>query len=142
MTTTVTGIGFLLLAVATIAAAPASREHVQRRWYDSGQIAETRAYAHGRESGVQLGWWPDGRPKFEYDYRDGLLNGTSREWFPSGALWREQRYVAGHEAGLQRMYWEDGRVRASYVARDGRRFGLMGSKGCVTRTDSLPEVAR
>ena len=141
MTSTATGIGLLLLAFATLSAAPA-RERVERRWHDNGQLAEARSYVRGRESGVHRGWWPDGKPKFEYAYRDGLLEGVSREWFPAGVLWREQRYVAGHEAGLQRMYWEDGRVRASYVAREGRRYGLMGSKGCVTRDDSLPEGVR
>ena len=84
-----------------------------------------------------MGWWPDGRVHFVYEYRDGLLHGRSREWYPSGALWREQQYDAGHEAGLQRLFWEDGRIRASYVVRDNRRYGLMGSKGCVSRADSL-----
>jgi antitoxin component YwqK of YwqJK toxin-antitoxin module len=130
------GIAFLVFAVAAMAASPAPV--IVQRHYDNGQLAEVRSSVRGRENGAQHGWWPDGRQRYEYAYRDGLLDGISREWFPSGALWREQRYVAGHETGLQRMYWEDGRVRASYVARNGRRFGLMGTKGCVTRNDTLP----
>jgi protein SCO1/2 len=110
---TVPGVALLLVAICAVVAVP----------------------SHTQAVSVHHGAWPDGRPKFEYEYRNGLLDGVSREWFSSGALWREQHYVAGHEAGLQRMYWEDGRVRASYVMRNGRRFGLMGAKGCVTKTD-------
>ena len=115
-------------------------DHADSVWYDNGRLAQVRGFVRGRESGVHRGWWPDGRFKFVYTYHDGLLEGISREWFPSGALWREQRYEGGHERGLQRMYWEDGRVRASYVVRDGRRYGLMGSKGCVTKDDGLRKV--
>lgn len=131
----------MLLAIAGASARSTSdiKETVERRWYDNGQMAEARSYVRGRENGVHHGWWADGQQKFEYTYRDGLLDGVSREWFPSGALYREQHYVAGHEAGLQRMYWEDGRVRASYVVKESRRFGLMGTKGCVTRSDSLAQ---
>lgn len=109
---------------------------VHRTWYANGQLAEERGWIAGRETGAHRGWWPNGKPRFIYTYHDGLLSGVSREWFPGGALLSEQRYEAGHEAGLQRMYWEDGRVRASYEVRDGRRYGLLGSKGCVAR-DSL-----
>jgi antitoxin component YwqK of YwqJK toxin-antitoxin module len=113
---------------------------VTRSWYPNGQIAQERSYLAGRETGLHRGWWPNGMPKFVYAYAGGLLQGESREWFQSGALWRDQHYEAGHESGLQRLYWEDGRVRASYEVHDGRRYGLMGAKGCATRTDSA-EVA-
>ena len=130
-------------AVATTApgraTGPATR--LERVWFADGRLAEERPWRGAREDGEHRGWWPDGRRRFAYHYREGLLAGVSREWFPSGALWREQRYDAGHEAGLQRMYWEDGRVRASYVVRNGRRYGLLGTKGCVAR-DSAAREAR
>ena len=138
------GIGIMLfaLAMAPVARhAPAAEgAQVVRTWYPDGQLASEREFRHGKESGEHRGWWPGGRLKFSYSYRNGLLEGTSREWFSSGTLYREQRYDAGHETGLQRLYWEDGRVRASYEVRDGRRFGLMGSKGCVTK-DTLADGA-
>ena len=127
----------MALAFASGRAAHPDAPDTRRVWYPSGQLAESRPFSRGKETGIHRGWWPDGAMHFTYAYHEGLLEGTSREWYPSGALWREQHYRAGHEDGLQRLYWEDGRVRASYVVRDGRRFGLMGAKGCVTRGDSI-----
>src|SRR4051812_40932955 len=86
--------------------------HVTRKYFDNGQLAEQREYVNGLESGTHRGWWPNGTPRFVYNYAGGVLEGESREWFLSGALWRDQHYNRGHEAGLQRLYWEDGRVRA------------------------------
>jgi hypothetical protein len=123
----------IVVGAMTIGAARRMPTTTTRQWYGDGRVAEERTWRGGREEGTHRGSWPDGRMRFEYTYRDGLLEGVSREWFPSGALWREQYYHEGREAGLQRMYWEDGRVRASYVVRDGRRYGLLGAKGCVTR---------
>jgi antitoxin component YwqK of YwqJK toxin-antitoxin module len=131
-----------LLLGAVVLASPVARHadnvelRVVRHWYANGTLAEERTYLGVQESGVHRGWWPDGAPRFEYHYANGLLEGESREWFASGALWRDQQYASGHESGMQRLYWEDGRVRASYEVRDGRRFGLMGAKGCVTKSDS------
>src|SRR5215211_4566016 len=113
------------LALGSVGATP--REEIRRAWYANGQLAEERRFVNGVEAGVHRGWWEDGKPRFEYAYRAGLLEGLSREWMPSGAVYREQHYARGHESGLQRLFWPDGRVRASYVMRDGRRFGLMGA---------------
>ena len=133
----------LVTAVSTAPSSTSARGlRVERVVYANGSHAEERTWLGTREEGVHKGWWPNGRPRFEYSYHVGLLEGVSREWFPSGALWREQHYDAGHETGLQRMYWEDGRVRASYVVQDGRRYGLLGAKGCVTRDSVAAEVTK
>ena len=124
-----------VLGTATGGDARQATLRVSRKWYDNGQLAEERSYVNGREAGVHRGFWADGRERFEYAYSEGLLDGTSREWFDTGGVWREQHYVRGHEEGLQRLYWPDGRVRASYDIVKGRRYGLMGAKGCVTRSD-------
>ena len=129
-----------LLALVPAAGARSPALRVERQLYADGRIAEERGFIGAREEGEHRGWWPDGKPRFEYRYHDGLLTGVSREWFPSGALWREQTYVRGQEEGLQRMYWEDGRVRASYVVAGGRRFGLLGAKGCVTRESTARDT--
>ena len=113
---------------------------ITRVWHADGSLAEERTWRGTREDGVHRGWWSNGNQRFEYTYRDGVLQGASREWFMDGAIWREQQYVAGHEAGLQRMYWQDGRVRASYEVRNGRRYGLLGAKGCVTKDSATTEA--
>jgi antitoxin component YwqK of YwqJK toxin-antitoxin module len=111
------------------------RDGADTAWYASGRVAEVRWWAHDRETGRHRGWWPDGRPRFDFTYVDGRLEGRAAEWFANGRPYRELHYAAGHESGSQRMWFADGTLRASYVVRDGRRYGLMGAKGCVT-TDS------
>ena len=113
-----------------------------RTFYPDGRVAEQRTWIGGRAEGVQRGWWPNGKPRFDYTYHEGVMSDVAREWYPGGALFTEQHYTDGHEAGLQRMFWEDGRVRASYVIRDGRRYGLLGAKGCVARDTRAGEVGR
>lgn len=107
------------------------RNGVDRGWWPDGAPRWERAYEEGLETGVHRGWWPDGTLAFERPYADGRLDGVVREWFPDGSRYREATYAAGHESGSQRMWWEDGTVRAAYVVRDGRRWGRIGSKGCV-----------
>jgi hypothetical protein len=102
--------------------------------YESGAVRSERSYRDGLEHGRHIGWWPNGDRAFDYTYRDGLMEGVAREWFEDGTPFRVFTYRAGHEEGQQQMWYADGSLRASYVVRDGRRFGLLGSKGCVNRT--------
>ena len=128
-------------AVLSTYGAP-SRARTERKFYPDGRIAEERAWVGTRAEGVQHGWWPNRKQRFDYTYHEGVMRGVAREWYPSGALFTEQHYTEGHEAGLQRMYWEDGRIRASYVIRDGRRYGLLGAKGCVARDTLAGKVGQ
>jgi antitoxin component YwqK of YwqJK toxin-antitoxin module len=103
--------------------------------YESGAVRSERAYRDGLEHGLHAGWWENGQRAFEYEYRDGVMEGVAREWFDDGSRFRVSTYRAGHEEGPQQMWYADGTLRASYVVRDGRRFGLLGSKGCVNGSE-------
>lgn len=107
------------------------RHGVVRAWHANGLPRFERTYVRGREHGTHLGWYADGSIHFEYSFVDGVHEGVQHEWFPSGRLLREFNYVEGHEDGRQVMWNRDGTIRANYVIRDGRRYGLIGSKGCV-----------
>ena len=120
--------------------APRVEELVSR--YADGALREVRSYRAGREVGVHRGYWPSGAPRFEYEYRDGLMHGRAREWHEGGGQYREARYVRGHEEGAQRMWSADGSLRASYVVRDGRRFGFIGAVGCTGAVAADPGDAR
>jgi len=116
--------------------APAPDVVVARTFHAGGIPATERRYVGGVEDGRHRGWWPNGRPRFDYTYAHGLMTGRALEWFPSGRPYRDFHYAAGHESGRQRMWFADGTLRANYEVRDGRRYGLMGSKGCVTPEDA------
>lgn len=107
------------------------RHGAARAWHANGVPRFERTYVRGREHGTHLGWYADGSAHFEYTFVDGVHEGIQREWFPGGRLLREFNYRKGHEDGRQVMWNPDGSIRANYVIRDGRRYGLIGSKGCV-----------
>jgi hypothetical protein len=108
------------------------RHGMARGRYEDGGLAWERTYVGGLEEGTHRGWWEDGSRRFVYEFRAGLLQGQALEWYRGGQLYRDFTYEDGREAGRQRMWFPDGTPRANYVVRDGRRYGLVGSKGCVT----------
>lgn len=108
------------------------RDGTSQGWYANGQRSWTRSYDANREVGTHRGWWEDGGPRFVYRFEGGVLDGEALEWFPDGTMYRAFTYAAGKESGSQRMWYPDGSLRATYVVKDGRRYGLIGSKGCVT----------
>jgi antitoxin component YwqK of YwqJK toxin-antitoxin module len=107
------------------------RDGTARAWYVDGRPAYRRHYRHGREAGHHVGWWENGQRRFDYHFDGGVLQGEAREWLEDGTPYRDFHYVDGHESGSQRLWNPDGTLRANYVVKDGRRYGLMGSKGCV-----------
>ena len=113
-----------------------------RAWYASGALRYRRSYRGGREEGVHVGWWEDGSLHFIYAFEDGVHEGNAREWYPDGTPYRDFNYVEGKESGPQRMWHTDGSLRANYVVKDGRRYGLIGSKGCVGNQETNEEVAK
>jgi len=107
------------------------RDGTAMSFFSNGGARWERSYVAGREEGLHRGWYDDGTLHFRYPYAGGVVDGNALEWFPDGTLYRDFNYVGGHEEGSQRMWHDDGTVRANYVVRNGRRYGLMGSKGCV-----------
>ncbi len=107
------------------------REGASTGWYSDGTRRFDREHRNGRKQGEHIGWWQDGSLHFLYTFESGVHEGNAKEWYPNGRLYRDFNYVDGQESGAQRMWHTDGSVRANYVIRNGRRFGLIGSKGCV-----------
>jgi hypothetical protein len=107
------------------------RREVVETFHANGQRSERRTYSEGREDGIHRGWYPDGARRFEYHYVNGLMEGVQRAWYPDGTPYTRFEYVAGHEAGRQQMWTARGELRANYVVVGNRRFGLMGTTGCM-----------
>lgn len=99
--------------------------------HPNGQLAERREYRNGREDGVHRGWHANGALRFVYHYVNGVAEGVQEDWYPDGAPYTRFEYVAGHEEGRQQMWTAKGVLRANYVVAHGRRFGLMGTTGCM-----------
>jgi hypothetical protein len=113
------------------------QEGLTRKWYPDKQIAEERLYVKGKKEGVHKAWWDNGKPKFVFEVTDDRYCGELEEWYSSGQLAKEFHYVNGQEEGSQRLWWGDGRLRANYVVKKGRKYGSIGVKLCLNKSDSI-----
>ena len=108
------------------------RHGKQLSWFENGKIKEIRFYKNNRKDDQHQGWFGDGTPRFEYNFIDGQYHGSSKEWYPDGSIASEHNYEMGKESGTQKVYEANGQIRANYVVKDGYRYGLVGSKNCIT----------
>jgi len=108
-----------------------------KKWYPNKQLAESRSFEAGKKMGKHIGFWEDGKPKFEFYFTKGEHNGLANEWYANGQAYKAFHYTMGYENGSQKMWWENGVIRANYVVKQGRRYGLIGLKLCMTPQDSL-----
>jgi len=110
---------------------------VFKKWYPNKQLAESRFYHAGKKIGKHIGFWEDGKPKFEFYFSKGEHDGIANEWYSNGQAYKAFHYTMGYENGSQKIWWENGVIRANYVVKQGRRYGLIGLKLCMTPKDSL-----
>lgn len=117
---------------------------VFKKWYTNKQVSEIRYYDRGKKVGVHSGFWENGKPKFEYQFKEGEFDGTAKEWYQNGNRYKLFHYQMGYEQGSEKLWWESGVIRANYVVREGRRYGLIGLKLCSNPTyiDSLKRAVK
>jgi hypothetical protein len=113
-------------------------EGFSRLWHQNGQISEERFYVSGHKEGIHYGWWPSGRHRFTYHFKQDAYEGSVDEWYSNGTPFRYFNYVNGQEEGRQQQWWEDGTVRANYVVKNGEQFGLIGRKLCKNTSNDKP----
>ncbi len=108
------------------------RQGKQLSWFANGNIKEVRFYNNNRKEGRHQGWFVNGTPRFEYHFIDGKYHGSFKEWYPDGSIAAELNFDMGKESGTQKVYEANGQIRANYVVKEGYRYGLVGSKNCIT----------
>jgi antitoxin component YwqK of YwqJK toxin-antitoxin module len=112
----------------------------QRKWYESGKIAEERFYKNGAKDGVQISFWENGKKRFEFIAKQDAYEGKMFEWDENGMLSHEGNFKNGQEEGIQKMWYANGKIRSNYVIKNGRRYGLLGTKNCKNVDEDLPAV--
>lgn len=109
------------------------KEHgVAQRWYPNQQLHSIRTYKEGKKHGEHCGWWENGIQKFVYRFEKTASQGEQREWYQTGQLHKVKQYDNGQEAGLQQGWNQDGKIMFNYVFKNGKRYGLLGTKPCIT----------
>jgi hypothetical protein len=123
---------------ARIAIYQLGKEHgIWKKWYPGGKPEEIRRFDNGRKTGEYLAFWENGNKQMDYFFEEDEYQGNCREWNQEGILIKNMHYNRGYEEGVQQLFYDNGKTRSNYVVKNGRRYGLLGTKNCVSATDSM-----
>lgn len=101
-----------------------------------GNILASREYRYGIRDGRHVGYFPTGQKKFEYTYKDNLMEGEAWEYYQNGSVYTFLIYEKGSEKLIKR-WREDGQIYLNLVVKNGIAYGLAGGKLCnQVRADS------
>ena len=114
-----------------------AKHGVWEKFYTSGALKERRLYKKGLKVGFYEGFYNDGAKNFVFQFKNGEYDGTNRVWAKGGVLIEETTFSAGYENGVQKRWYLNGKIKSNYIIKDNRRYGLLGTKNCVTVSDSL-----
>lgn len=64
-------------------------------WGADGRLSGVAHLRDGHESGICVGWYPNGQVKVYNEMEGGVLHGWHRQWSRDGRLVKEERYVLG-----------------------------------------------
>ncbi len=113
------------------------KDGVWKKYFKEGEIKETRLFKENKKEGNYLGFYKDGSKNFVFQFKNGEYSGTNRVWAKGGVLIEEATFKDGYENGVQKRWYLNGKIKSNYIIKDNRRYGLLGTKNCVTVSDSL-----
>ena len=88
----------------------------ERRWWkDTGKLAWIGFWRGGRKEGAWMMWAPDGKPRLQRTYVDGLVDGVVVFFDERGLVAGTQSYRAGHISGIQQNFDRSGACVAAWM---------------------------
>ncbi|MDC3309065.1 toxin-antitoxin system YwqK family antitoxin [Crocinitomicaceae bacterium] len=66
----------------------------------------------------------NGQLAYEYNFKDGELDGSYRVWYENGQLKKEGNNKDGNSVGLHRGWYEDGQLKYEEHYEEGKKDGL------------------
>ena len=127
----------LFFLVVMNCSTPESKKLIKKSYFPSGKIREIRSFNDGVRHGLQTAFWENGGKRFEYTAKYGVYEGEFKEWSENGQLFHLAHYKNGQEEGVQKMWHADGQIRSNFVVINGRRFGLLGTKNCISVNEKI-----
>ena len=76
--------------------------------------------------------------KFEKFFLNDEFHGKSLVWNINGELLEKFNYKNGYEHGSQKVWFPNGKIKSNYIVKDNRRYGLLGTKKCVSSATEIP----
>jgi len=89
-------------------------------WYDEGKF---RVSSGKVPDGNYQEYYPSGRVKRDYTFKNGNLNGICKEYYASGIVERESTMINGMETGISRNYHQSGQLEGESEIVNGEKNG-------------------
>lgn len=103
-------------------------------WYNTGEKLLVRYFVDGRKEGVFKQWWPNGRLRYLFRFKQDQYHGQQLVYFPSGQKRQASQYVNGDEEGVQRTWDEAGELVSNYTIHNKKVYGVIAIKSCMPVT--------
>lgn len=101
----------LLTLLACLALNACSKPKViayEKLAYDNNVFSDPDT--HAPFTGLAKEAYPDGHPKAEYPFKNGLFHGTVKEWWPNGKRRAETEFQDGMRTGRNTEWTEAGQL--------------------------------
>ena len=91
-----------------------------KAWYPDGRQKEDYNFRNGKKHGPFQHWYENGQIEKFGNNRDGIPDGPFSMWYENGQKWVEQSYKNGKRDGYSIFYNEDGGERKRTAHREGK----------------------
>ena len=91
-----------------------------KTWYPDGRQKEDYNFRNGKKHGPFQHWYENGQIEKFGNNRDGIPDGPFSMWYENGQKWVEQSYKNGKRDGYSIFYNEDGGERKRTAHREGK----------------------
>lgn len=111
------------------------QEGLSITYFPNGKIKDSRSYKTGKSFGRHFGYWKNGHQKYDFTYKDDKREGLQKQWYETGTPYSFLNYKNDSEEGMQKAWRQNGKPYINYQAKDGHRYGLQKSNLCYTLRD-------
>ena len=124
----------LLLILFLVGCNNKGADPLEKKNNESGQIiktyyrnkalkAEYQTDKFGEKDGFYKEYYPNGKYKFEFIYRKGLLEGQQKNYYENENLKAISYYKRSKIDSVQKWYYLNGKPKSEYFWSNGNRFG-------------------
>jgi antitoxin component YwqK of YwqJK toxin-antitoxin module len=101
-------------------------------WYKNGKKRYELNFLHGNRDGTHKGWHPNDTLSFSYFFHEDKYEGEQNTYFPSGHRFQCLNYVNGYEDGKQKSWNDSLRVINNFTVKNGKLYGVIGRYDCMS----------
>jgi len=81
-------------------------------------------YKNGKKDGLEIGYFKDGKIKYEIPYRDGKREDTLVVFYKSGKIYKRSNFKDGKAHGPTMVYYRNGNIKKKISFKNGERDGF------------------